>query len=630
MATSSHYDANADFTVCPVCLDKFQTPRSLPCSHTFCHRCLSAHIESSCQDSDPAFGFPCPVCRVFVPAPGILRQYPTQDWARRFPENSFLSSCIRKQVSPSNILCGPCKILDEDGVKAVSFCVECEDSFCEKCVQRHKMFKALQPHQILPIANFGTDLVKSLEKSRKIFIGCCEKHEERNIELICDVHQKGCCSLCIVNEHKQCGKFSAFSEAADASLDETKLKRVQEIKHILSKVETIIKKEKQNIFDVDDKTDTYSEKIKNMIEEMVVGLRNFEETYLNQLAAISKDARQKLEGSIRSLEQRKMYLAHWLEVISTDARNQSKEELVTKCLNTNHVLKAVKSLPLIQVHIDLFADVSSGIEKLDSLGTLFSAKTIEKNIDYNDIQHATFVEIAEFNIPGSNIYGGGFLSNGQLLLCDNSTEKCLVYDEDGSIIQEIPLPGAPWDAYFEFDGRILVTIPDEKTIVVLQEHTLAIEKTIDLSYECGGIAKRQDRYLISTEESIEEFSSDFIHLESRVKDITDDIAVDNDGFVVFITNNATITKEDPGLNYKGIFSYEHEELVEPYGIAIDNNGFIFVNDNDSGNIHILSDDGHLLKKIDIDSPQCIKFKKSSERFFVANSEGVIKIFETTW
>lgn len=304
----------------------------------------------------------------------------------------------------------------------------------------------MQSHQIFPIINHGAELVKDLEKSQKTLIGRCEKHEMRNIELICCYHQIGCCSICIVNEHKQCEKFSTFSEAANTSLDETKLKRVQEIKHILSKVETIIQKEKQNISNIDDKTDTYSEKIKNMIEEMVIGLRNLEETYLNQLAEISKDARQKLEGSIRSLEQRKMYLAHWLDELSKDARNQTKEELVTKCLNTKQVLKEVKRLPLIQKKLDICAEVNNGIEKLNSLGTLFSAKTTENNIDYNDIQLATFVEMAEFHIPDSNIYGGGFLPNGQLLLCDNSSEKCIVCCEDGSIVQEIPLPGAPWDA----------------------------------------------------------------------------------------------------------------------------------------------------------------------------------------
>lgn len=79
-----------------------------------------------------------------------------------------------------------------------------------------------------------------------------------------------------------------------------------------------------------------------------------------------------------------------------------------------------------------------------------------------------------------------------------------------------------------------------------------------------------------------------------------------------------------------MFSYKHQKLVEPYGLAIDNNGFIFVNGKKSNFVHILSEDGKLLKMFDIHSPQCTKFEKNSQRFFVANSKGVIKIFETTW
>lgn len=203
--------------------------------------------------------------------------------------------------------------------------------------------------------------------------------------------------------------------------------------------------------------------------------------------------------------------------------------------------------------------------------------------------------------------------------------------EDGSIVQEIPLAGAPWDAYIESDGRTLVTIPDEDTIVVLQESTLAVEKTIKLSCACRGIAKRQDKYLIGTGGTIEEFNLDFNHHKSRVKDITNDIAVDNDDCVVFgHYSYSKITKVDPYLNYKKIFVYDHRQLLSPHGLTMDNNGFIFMNDIEEGKIHILSEDGSLSKIFDIDSPQCIRFKNQSQKFFVANSKGVVKIFETTW
>lgn len=182
----------------------------------------------------------------------------------------------------------------------------------------------------------------------------------------------------------------------------------------------------------------------------------------------------------------------------------------------------------------------------------------------------------------------------------------------------------------EFDGRILITILVEKKIVVLG-NAQELDWTINLTCRCRGIAKKQDRCLIGRREFIEEFRTDFSHLKSRLKDITGDIAVDGHGRVVFGHNRkSTITKEDPDRINKVIFTFKHENREGPYGLAIDNNGFIFVNGRDSGNIHILSEDGHLRKIFDIDSPLCIKFKKNSQRFFVTNDKGVVKIFETTW
>lgn len=72
--------------------------------------------------------------------------------------------------------------------------------------------------------------------------------------------------------------------------DEQKLKLVEELNVHLSRIETIIQNEKQNISDFDDKTDTFSNMIKKMIEEMVNQLKTKEKTYIDLMADISKDA----------------------------------------------------------------------------------------------------------------------------------------------------------------------------------------------------------------------------------------------------------------------------------------------------------------------------------------------------
>lgn len=67
--------------------------------------------------------------------------------------------------------------------------------------------------------------------------------------------------------------FFTFLKAVDTFSDETKVKLVQEIKDLISKIEAIVQKEKQNISDIDDKKDIYTEKITKMIEEMVNRLK---------------------------------------------------------------------------------------------------------------------------------------------------------------------------------------------------------------------------------------------------------------------------------------------------------------------------------------------------------------------
>lgn len=58
-----------DITQCPICLDVFDTPTSLPCLHTFCLRCLQRTYAADC----PGDVTVCPVCRqdFSLPAGGL-------------------------------------------------------------------------------------------------------------------------------------------------------------------------------------------------------------------------------------------------------------------------------------------------------------------------------------------------------------------------------------------------------------------------------------------------------------------------------------------------------------------------------------------------------------------------------
>jgi len=63
-----------ELTKCPICLEDLVDPKSLPCVHTFCLRCIRDH----CRDSPaPGDRVNCPVCRCSFAIPvGGVEQLP--------------------------------------------------------------------------------------------------------------------------------------------------------------------------------------------------------------------------------------------------------------------------------------------------------------------------------------------------------------------------------------------------------------------------------------------------------------------------------------------------------------------------------------------------------------------------
>lgn len=148
------------------------------------------------------------------------------------------------------------------------------------------------------------------------------------------------------------------------------------------------------------------------------------------MAEVSKHARQKLEESLRLLEHRKLYLAHWLEtIVSTDSPNKETEHILN-CLKTNKVLIAVRALPLIQMNFDLSAEVSNGIKMIDSFGSLFSTKVTEKNVNFSFIKK----EIIECTLETPNSSISNAKKSSEWFSCSgkksSERESCSVREED--------------------------------------------------------------------------------------------------------------------------------------------------------------------------------------------------------
>ena len=82
-----------DLSVCSICFKKYRTPRILPCSHVFCHECISSTIVSTCQSKEAPVGFSCPLCREFVPSSAAENS--PEKWADSLLECKILDTLNR-------------------------------------------------------------------------------------------------------------------------------------------------------------------------------------------------------------------------------------------------------------------------------------------------------------------------------------------------------------------------------------------------------------------------------------------------------------------------------------------------------------------------------------------------------
>ncbi|KAL3888527.1 hypothetical protein ACJMK2_000893 [Sinanodonta woodiana] len=94
---------------CTLCLKVFKSPRSLPCSHSFCHDCLQSHISHSFSVKDTLKEFSCPICETGV---RLGEDIALDKWVYSFPLNTLLLSVLIKLKVKVDIVCDVCQVHD--------------------------------------------------------------------------------------------------------------------------------------------------------------------------------------------------------------------------------------------------------------------------------------------------------------------------------------------------------------------------------------------------------------------------------------------------------------------------------------------------------------------------------------
>lgn len=390
---------------------------------------------------------------------------------------------------------------------------------------------------------------------------------------------------------------------------------------------------------LDDASDAHAKELSNTTTAIIDNVKMLEEKHLDELAKLTKESKSKLEKSVQSIEHRLNYLQYRKGKLLTDMSNATtlKTNEVLSYIKMKHIYENIRKLNYAKLEISIQNQILDNVQKLTSLSCLAKTTSLEsidqctmdQKILY--LKSADVINIFEFRIENCDVTDGEFLSRDKLILTDKNNERCVLYNTSGVVLQEIPLPGKPWGLCFQGDNEVLVTLPDNKKVVILDATSFEIKQSVSVDCSCHGISTSGNTAVIGARKSVVMYENfldqNILKTLATEKGTTDDVALDMYGNVVFskyFGNN--VKKVDK--SGKMLFNYRHEKLKNPYGLTVDGLGNIYVNGYESNNIHVVSINGKLIRILKgVHRPKCIKFLHGTYRFLVGEVAGRVKGFE---
>jgi len=196
--------SNCENLNCPICFKSFNTPRILPCLHTFCEECLGTHIKSVVQGGSL---FVCPICKTPTVPPNT--ELTADKWASTFPLDNVIYSHSELSDQSDNF-CDICK-LDGENTTAKFWCIECQEKVCISCDRDHKRIKISRQHSTVEceeIKNNPTSVKFNFDQD-------CVRHRGEKQDLVCIDHREICCLVCFTEKHRQCNNIRNIDDVAD-------------------------------------------------------------------------------------------------------------------------------------------------------------------------------------------------------------------------------------------------------------------------------------------------------------------------------------------------------------------------------------------------------------------------------
>ena len=635
---------------CPVCLDLYTNPKTLPCLHSFCEAC----IERFPQDKEgETYYLSCPTCRHHTELPGEgAGAFPVAFTVNNLKE---VHSLMKKVSDPQQVTCDNCTTANATG-----YCQDCSKFLCQKCIDIHKGWAPIAHHQIISLDEVTATSVSQLLPAQQQPTLTCSTHGKK-MKIYCETCDDVICRDCTVRTHKD-HEYDLVSASYT--------KHCQELEHSLNPVKGKIEKLKKFLSalakregEIRERGEGVLEEIHQIVEEMMNVLHQSEGKLSEEAQRVTDAKLEVLSGQAKSAQTSLSLLEHIKDYVEQSMKTgnhqqvlRSKKQMMERMSEVTTQINVEGLEPKEKADFVLIKDIKS----LHHIGDIvllpqykighFEHLPKEKKVSFSLSMKAT-ADSCLLSVPVSSLkcslvpvgrgdepihttvtttstHPGVYRIHCNPSTSGTHTVKVQVYDdklEDTSLV--IPFNpyldnitpvhimnglNHPWGVAVSDEGHVIVTERNGHCVTILDNEGKKVKSfggeggsgNVQFSFPRGVAITPDNFILISDDHRIQKISMDGDYLASVGEEGSGPLQFKSPAGIaispitgqVYIAdwNNHRIQVLNPDLTFSNSFGSEgsaNGQFHNPCDIAIDSQGLVFITDVKSHRIQIFSPDG---------------------------------------
>ena len=525
-----------------------------------------------------------------------------------------LHEFMQKVSGGAQAQCQKCS--SKKNVSATSYCPECTQFICDLCVTIHRCWTEFQSHKVVPLSDLRQSTGDCIPDKTEPLL-CA--HHSKNCAIFCETCQMEICHECIIRAHRD-HNYSLTKESAT--------KHKESLKQTLSAIEDIPERLKLAIDQISGISEKFTANTQAVVDEAKVRFEQLQQQLSDRYDLLLKDALGHMDNKQKPLQKQLE------DLVSMKTKAAECIEFVSATLSGDHISE------FFQVEKQMAAQI----------------KNIEKEFESLDLMPIEEPEIHLFLKPevAETITAAGCIGDGSVLHAGSSEGKYF------SVNEIITFFIALSSAYYKSRASPIDQFKAE--IQSLRDGSVCPAR---IAISSNGFAKLQcsfterGRYCVNVYTDNKHITgspySFYVmpppqHFQAPVKTI---VNLSNPrGVTITPKNQIVVTEENRhavtvyGRKSKkvasfGSFGSGESQLNKPLGVAVDQEGYIYVADCKNSCIKKFYADGVFVGKYSggktsngccLSQPSSVKINKKGFVFVVdrGNSRIVVLNNELTF